>query len=205
MLKIVSSSFALITFSLFVFTGCSNHDEFLKTSPNELSIADDCRNSNKNFEMDCYDLISYKNSYAQLRLAFNAQLRGNFEEAIKRLNTAKQKGNFYANAPLAEIHKSGYGVPINDKIAKSLLEETKKIDPMAAYKLYFYYMEDNDIEDAFELLNYAASSNLKAAQLELSNFYKKGEYIERDSDKADYWNEQYQDKTNSFTNKIYGK
>ena len=64
---------------------------------------------------------------------------------------------------------------------------------------------ENEIEDAFELLTYAASNNLKAAQLELSNFYKKGEYIERDSDKADYWNEQYQDKTNSFTNKIYGK
>ena len=204
MLKIVSSSFALITFSLFVFTGCSNHDEFLKTSPNELSIADDCRNSNKNFEMDCYDLISYKNSYAQLRLAFNAQLRGNFEEAIKRLNTAKQKGNFYANAPLAEIHKSGYGVPINDKIAKSLLEETKEVDPIAAYRLYFYYLDKNKIEDAFELLNYAATNDVKAAQQELSKLYKNGEYVERDTDKSDYWNELYQDKTNSFSNKIYG-
>jgi hypothetical protein len=36
--------------------------------------------------MDCYDLISYKNSFAQLRLGLNAQLRGNFEEAIQRLN-----------------------------------------------------------------------------------------------------------------------
>lgn len=205
MIKIISSSIALLTLSLFGLNGCSNHDEFLKTSPNELSIADDCRNSNKNFEMDCYDLISYKNSYAQLRLAFNAQLKGNFEEAIRRLNIAKQRGNFYANAPLAEIYKSGYGVPINDKMARKLLEETKEIDPMAAYKLYFYYMDDNEIEDAFELLNFAASRDLKAAQLELSNFYKSGEYIERDSDKADYWAEQYQDKATSFTNKIYGK
>jgi TPR repeat protein len=36
---------------------------------------------------------------------------------------------------------------------------------------------------------------LKAAQLELSKIYKNGEIIERNRDKADYWNEQYQDKS----------
>ena len=204
MLKIVSSSFALITFSLFVFTGCSNHDEFLKTSQNELSIADDCRNPNKNFEMDCYDLISYKNSFAQLRLALNAQLRGNFEEAIQRLNISKQKGNFYANAPLADIYKNGFGVAINDEMAIKLLEETKEIDPVASYKLYYYYLDKNKIEDALELLNFAAKNDVKAAQLELSKLYLNGEYIQRNTDESSYWEEQYQDKTNSFTNKIYG-
>jgi uncharacterized protein len=202
--KIISSSFALVTLCLFVFNGCSNNSEFMKTSSNELSIADDCRNTNKHFEMDCYDLISYKNSFAQLRLGLNAQLRGNFEEAIERLNISKQKGNFYANAALSDIYKNGFGVPINDDLAIKLLEETKEIDPIAAYKLYFYYIDKNKIEDAFELLNFAASNDVKAAQQEFSRVYRSGEYIERDTDKSDYWNEQYQDKTNSFTNKIYG-
>lgn len=204
MLKIISSSFALITLCLFALNGCSKHDEFLKTSQNELSIADDCRNPNKNFEMDCYDLISYKNSFAQLRLALNAQLRGNFEEAIQRLNISKQKGNFYANAPLADIYKSGFGVAINDEMAIKLLEETKDVDPIAAYKLYFYYLDKNKAEDAFKLLNFAAQNDVKSAQLELSRLYLNGEYIERNTDESTYWEEKYQDKTNSFTNKIYG-
>ncbi len=204
MIKKISSSFALITLCLFALNGCSKHDEFLKVSQNELSIADDCRNPNKNFEMDCYDLISYKNSFAQLRLALNAQLRGNFEEAIQRLNISKQKGNFYANAPLADIYKNGFGVAINDEMAIKLLEETKEIDPVASYKLYYYYLDKNKIEDALELLNFAAKNDVKAAQLELSKLYLNGEYIQRNTDESSYWEEQYQDKTNSFTNKIYG-
>lgn len=204
MIKKISSSFALITLCLFALNGCSQHDEFLKVSQNELSIADDCRNPNKNFEMDCYDLISYKNSFAQLRLALNAQLRGNFEEAIQRLNISKQKGNFYANAPLADIYKNGFGVAINDEMAIKLLEETKEIDPVASYKLYYYYLDKNKIEDALELLNFAAKNDVKAAQLELSKLYLNGEYIQRNTDESSYWEEQYQDKTNSFTNKIYG-
>lgn len=202
--KIISSSFALITLSIFALNGCSSDSEFMKTSSNELSIADDCRNSNKHFEMDCYDLISYKNSFAQLRLGLNAQLRGSFEEALQRLNISKQKGNFYANAALSDIYKNGFGVPINNELAIKLLEETKEIDPIASYKLYFYYIDKNKIEEAFELLNFAAVNDVKAAQQELSKLYRSGEYIERDTDKSDYWNEQYQDKTNSFSNKIYG-
>ena len=108
MLKTISSSFALTTLCLLALTSCSSNNEFLKASSNELQIADDCRNTNKHLEMDCYDLISYKNSFAQLRLGLNAQLRGDFEEAIQRLNISKQKGNFYANAALADIYKNGF-------------------------------------------------------------------------------------------------
>ncbi len=204
MLKTISSSFALTTLCLLALIGCSNHNEFLKASSNELAIADDCRNTNKHLEMDCYDLISYKNSFAQLRLALNAQLKGNFEEAIQRLNVSKQKGNFYANAPLSDIYRNGFGVTVNHDLAIKLLEDTKEIDPIASYKLYFYYLDKNKIEDAFELLNYAATNDVKAAQLELSKLYLNGEFIERDTDKSSYWAEQYQDKTESFTNKIYG-
>lgn len=204
MIKTISSSFALLTISILLLNGCSKNDDFLEISQNELTIADECRNNNKNFEMDCYDLISYKNSYAQLRLGLNAQLRGNFEEAIKRLNIAKQKGNFYANAPLSDIYKGAFGVEKNDKLATKLLEEVKESDPIAAYKLSLYYLDKGETDDAIELLNFAARNNVKAAQYELSKLYKNGEFIQRDSDMADSWMEEYKENSTSFTNKIYG-
>ncbi len=204
MLKIISSSFALITISMYTLTGCSSNSDFLKTSSNELSIADECRNSNKNFEMDCYDLISYKNSFALLRLALNDRQRGNVLEAIRKLNLAKQKGNFYANAPLAEIYKSGYGVAKNDDMAIDLLEDVEDLDPIAAYKLYFYYMDKTKTKAAIELLTFAAKNNVKPAQKEMSDLYLNGEYVQRDIELANRWIEEYNENPISFTNKIYG-
>ena len=205
MLKIISSSFALITLSLFVFTGCSNHDEFLKTSPNELSIADDCRNSNKNFEMDCYDLISYKNSFAQLRLGLNAQLSGNYNEALQRYLYAKEKGNFYVNSLLAELYNNGFGVEKNEETVIKLLEEVKDVDPIAAYKLSYNYLAKQDYKKAVKLLTYAAENNVKPAQSELSKIYSNSEIIDTDLEKSMYWNDLYQDKSDSFMKRIYGK
>ena len=62
MFKLVTSSFTAITLSIFLLSGCADHSEALKVLPNELAIADQCKNTNKKYEMDCYDLISYKNS-----------------------------------------------------------------------------------------------------------------------------------------------
>ena len=206
MRKLISSSFALITLSLLAFNGCSNNnDEFLKISQNELSIADNCLNPNKSFEMDCYDLISYKNSFAQLRLGLYAQLNGNFDEAIKRLNTAKQKGNFYANAPLSDIYKNGLGVQKDEKLAKKLLLETKDIDPIAAYKLSFYYLDTGEVDDAIELLQKAAKNNVKLALLKLSDLYKNAEYVKRDMEMSKAWQEEYDEMQTDFSTKIYGK
>ena len=202
--KIISSSFALVTLCLFAVNGCSNKSEFTKSSANELSIADECRNSNKNFEMDCYDLISYKNSFALLRLALNDRQKGNVLEAIKKLNLAKQKGNFYANAPLAEIYKSGYGVQKNDNMAIDLLEDVEDVDPIAAYKLYFYYMDKTKTKAAIELLTFAAKNNVKPAQKEMSDLYLNGEYVQRDLELANRWLEEYNENPISFINKIYG-
>ena len=204
MLKIISSSFALITLSMYTLTGCSSNNDFLKTSSNELSIADECRNSNKNFEMDCYVLISYKNSFALLRLALNDRQKGNVLEAIKKLNLAKQKGNFYANAPLAEIYKSGYGVQKNDNMAIDLLEDVEDVDPIAAYKLYFYYMDKTKTKAAIELLTFAAKNNVKPAQKEMSDLYLNGEYVQRDLELANRWLEEYNENPISYINKIYG-
>lgn len=204
MSKTIFSSLAILTISMYLFTGCSNKSDFVKTSQNELSIADECRNKNKSFEMDCYDLISYKNSFALLRLALNDRQKGNVTEAIKKLELAKQKGNFYVNAPLAEIYKSGYGVQKDDDKSIDLLEDVEDVDPIAAYKLYFYYIDKNKFKAAVKLLTYAATNNVKPAQKELADLYLNGEFIDRDEAKADYWLEQYRDGTPSFTNKIYG-
>jgi uncharacterized protein len=144
MFKFVSSSFSAITLAIFLLNGCTNNTEAIKVLPNELSIADDCRNQNKKFEMDCYDLISYKNSFAQLRLGLNAQLRGEYEEAFQRYMIVKQKGNFYVNSLLAELYNNGLGVPKSEETVIKLLKEVKDLDPIAAYKLAFHYLAIND-------------------------------------------------------------
>lgn len=204
MFKLVTSSFTAITLSIFLLSACSSHSEAIKILPNELSIADDCKNTNKKFEMDCYDLISYKNSFAQLRLGLNAQLTGNYEEAFQRYLIAKQKGNFYVNSLLAELYNNGLGVERNQETVIKLLEEVKDVDPIAAYKLAFDYLSKGNNKEAIRLLTYAAQNNVKAAQYELSRLYSNPDITETNLEKSIYWNDLYQDKSGDFLNKIYG-
>jgi tetratricopeptide (TPR) repeat protein len=204
MLRFVTSSFTAITLSIFLLSACSDYSEAVKVLPNELSIADDCKNTNKKFEMDCYDLISYKNSFAQLRLGLNAQLTGNYEEAFQRYLVAKQKGNFYVNSLLAELYNNGLGVEKNQETVIKLLEEVKDVDPIAAYKLSFHYLSKENYKEAIKLLTYAAQNNVKAAQFELSRLYSNPDITETNLEKSIYWNDLYQDKSGDFLNKIYG-
>ena len=204
MFRLVTSSFTAMTLSIFLLSGCSDHSEAIKVLPNELSIADDCKNTNKKFEMDCYDLISYKNSFAQLRLGLNAQHRENYEEAFQRYIVAKQKGNFYVNSLLAELYNNGLGVERNEETVVNLLEEVKDVDPIAAYKLAFHYLAKENNKEAIKLLTYAAQNNVKAAQYELSRLYSNPAITETDLEKSVYWNELYEDQSGDFINKIYG-
>lgn len=204
MFKLVTSSFTAITFSIFLLTACSNHSEAIKFLPNELSIADDCKNTNKKFEMDCYDLISYKNSFAQLRLGLKAQKNGNYEEAFQRYLLAKGKGNFYVNSLLAELYNNGLGVERSQETVIKLLEEVKDVDPIAAYKLAFHYLSKGNNKEAIKLLTYAAQNNVKVAQYELSRLYSNPDITETNLEKSIYWNDLYQDKSGDFLNKIYG-
>ena len=80
MKKSFTSLLATTVLTTAIFTGCTNHKEALKVLPSELAIADDCINTNKSFERDCYDLIAYKNSFAQIRLGIQAQKKGNYNE-----------------------------------------------------------------------------------------------------------------------------
>ena len=189
---------------LFLLNGCSNHNEAMKVLPNELSIADDCRNPNKQFEMDCYDLISYKNSFAQLRLGLYAQYKGNFQEALQRFTIAKNKGNFYANALIANLYDNGFGVAKDEDKKLDLLEDVKSVDPIAAYKLSYYYLSNEKVKDALKLLTFAAENGVKDAQNQLSLIYGNGQYIDPDLDKSSFWRMEYEEGTDNFINKIYG-
>lgn len=204
MFKSIALPFTKLSIITVLLTGCTNYENSMKVLPSELSIADQCRNINKQFEMDCYDLISYKNTFAQLRLGLNAQYRGNFDEAMTRYKIAKDAGNFYADALIADMYYHGFGVEKNDDEVTSYLKNTKNVDPISAYKLFYYYIAKEDVKEALKLLTFAAENNVKNAQLELSIVYANGEYTPADLEKSTYWKLQSEDLSNSFTNKIYG-
>lgn len=204
MFKSITLPFTKLSLIAILFTGCTNYESAMRALPNELAIADQCLNINKQFEMDCYDLISYKNSFAQLRLGLNAQFRGNFEEAMTRYKIAKDAGNFYADALIADMYYHGFGVEKDDDEVVSYLKNTKNVDPISAYKLFYYYIGKEDSKEAIRLLTYAAENNVKNAQIELSIVYANGEYIPTDLEKSTYWKLQSEDLSTSFTKKIYG-
>ena len=58
---------------------------------------------------------------------------------------------------------------------------------------------------AIKLFTYAAQNNVKEAQYELSRLYSNPEIIDTDLEKSIYWNDLYQDKSDSFIKRIYGK
>ena len=52
MFKLARSSFITMTLSLFLLSACADHSEAMKVLPNELAIADSCKNPNKKLEME---------------------------------------------------------------------------------------------------------------------------------------------------------
>ena len=200
-----SVKFLIITsITSLLLVGCSKHKAALKTMPNEIAQANECKSTNKEFEADCYDLISYKNSIAMLRSGVNAYTKGNYQEAFQKYSIAQQKGNFYANSLLADLYNKGNGVNKNQKKALELLEDVSSADGIAAYKLSFYYLNKKDYEEALELLEFAANNNVKKAQYELSKIYRDGIITKDNPEKAKLWYERFEDKSNSLIRKIYG-
>lgn len=204
MKKSLTSLLTTTVLATTIFTGCTNHKEALKVLPSELAIADDCRNQNKSFEHDCYDLIAYKNSFAQIRLGIIAQTKGNHTEAFQRYTLAQKKGNFYANALLADLYNKGEGVQKDKDKVIDLLKDVDEVDPIAAYKLAYYYMDKKDYTQAIELLEFAALNNVKKAQYKLYKIYSEGTITKINLDKSKEWFIKYEDKSNSFISKIYG-
>ena len=103
------------------------------------------------------------------------------------------------------MYYGGFGVEKDDDEVIDYLENTKNVDPISAYKLFYYYISKEDYKEALELLTFAAENNVKNAQLELSIVYANGEYAPADLEKSTYWKLQSEDLSNSFTNKIYGR
>lgn len=196
----------LITVALasIVLTGCNKYEQSLKILPNEIAQANECISTNKEYEKDCYDLISYKNSTALLRLGIKEYAEGNHTNAYKLYTLAKQKGNFYANALLSELYFKGKGVKQNQEMGLNLLKDVDNVDPIAAYKLSFYYLTKKEFSDAVELLEFAALNNVKDAQLKLSKIYAEGKITKQNKEKSEALQKAYEDKSNSFISKIYG-
>ena len=207
MIKIITffTKLSLPLLSLYVFSGCSNYGKNADVLSSELAIAEQCRNMNITFEKDCYDLISYKNSFAQLRLGLDAQYRGLFDESLKRYTTAKEQGNFYAISLIADLYSNGLGVDMDDKKAVNLLKSTKDIDPIAAYKISYFYFSQGNYVDGVKYLTLAGENGVKTAQNELSILYSNGQYIEPDLEKSEFWTLQYQENNDDFMKRIYGR
>lgn len=194
----------IATISSLLLTGCGKNEAALKILPNEIAQANECINSNKEFESDCYELISYKNSIAMLRSGVIAYSKSNYKEAFQKYSIAQKKGNFYANSLLADLYNKGNGVDKNQKKALELLKDVSDVDGIAAYKLSFYYIIKKDYEEALELLTFAGNNNVKKAQYQLSKIYREGSITKEDHDKSKFWYEKYEDKSNSLIRKIYG-
>jgi len=188
------------------FLACSGYQQAMKVLPSELTQLNvECKRDNINFEMDCYDLLSSKNSFAQLRLGIHAQSLGKVEEAFERYTKAQKAGNFYANALLSDLYANGIGVEFNEKKAISLLQDAEEVDPIAAYKLSFYYLSHNNSQKAIELLIFAATNGLKDAQKELVLIYSNNQYIDENKEQAMYWDSAYQNGEQDFARRIYGR
>jgi len=204
MIKTAANFFIISCLLPLLFIGCANYEEALKIIPNEITQADECKTSNKEFEVDCYDLLSYKNSIALLRSGIQAYIIGNHQEAFAKYSLAKERGNFYANALLADMYNQGIFVKKNQKLALELLEDVENVDPIAAYKLSFQYKNKKEFKKALKLLDFAAKNNVKKAQLELSDIYKLDKFIPADEKLSNFWKEEFNKENNSFINKIYG-
>lgn len=203
MKRFINSILFTTTIAFFI-VGCTSQKDFIKNTPNELAIANECKNDKQDFELDCYDLISYKNSFAQLRLGVYAQSVGNYKEAFQRYAVAKEKGNFYVNALLADMYNKGQGVKQDKEKVISLLKEVSDVDPMAAYKLAFYYLDKKDYDETIELLEFAGKNGIKPAQKQLYSIFLEGDLTKVDVEKSDFWLNEYRNNKNDFVSEIYG-
>ena len=178
----------------------------MEVLPNELEqLNQDCKRDSLAFELDCYDFIATKNSFAMLRLGIDAQDKGRPAEAFERYTKAQKAGNFYANALLSTLYGNGLGVEFDEKKSINLLKDVEDVDPIAAYRLSYYYFSNGNPQKAIELLEYAATNEVKDAQKDLVLVYTNGQYIEPNDEKALFYDNLYQDGKEDFTKKIYGR
>lgn len=204
MYKTTSKLLLTSAIATLLFTGCTKYEQSLKVLPNEIQQANQCIDTDKEFEANCYDLIAHKNSVALLRLGILENAKSNYKDAFDLYTLAQQRGNFYANALLADLYFNGRGIKQDQEMGLKLLKDVDNVDPLAAYKLSFYYISKKDYSEAIKLLTFAANNNVKKAQLELSKAYANGTIVKMNSEKSIFWMQKHEEMNEDFMNKIYG-
>ena len=193
----------LPSLSIFLFTACSlKMPEF--SMPSFLSFSDDkdavalekaniCQKiediDNKLF---CYKKILNENSYAQLRMGTYSVEKKDYKKAVEYFNQSIDNKNAYANLALAFLYYKGDGVEKNLDKSFKLLQDSSNVDPNAAYQLSRFYLQGIntpvDNKKGIELIEFAASKNLLAAQKMLIKIYTEGLFAqEKDMKKVKQW------------------
>ncbi|QKF78836.1 tetratricopeptide repeat protein [Arcobacter defluvii] len=203
--------------AVFLFTACSfkipSFDWFSFSDSDKyadiLQEADNCQKvENEDSKLSCYRNIENTNSFAQIRLGTYYANKKDYKSALKYLNQAKQNDNIYANLPLAFLYYKGEGVQKDLNKSFELLKESSDIDPTAAYQLSRFYLQGIntkiDNEKGIELLNFAASKGVSAAQEILVNTYKNGLFEQpRDQKKVEFWQNKLKEEVEDVNHKIY--
>ncbi len=195
-------SFKMPSFDLFSFSDSDDYAELLKE-------ANSCQEiENEETKLSCYKKIENKNSFAQIRLGTYYANKKEYKDALKYLNQAKENENVYANLPIAFLYYKGDGVTKNLDKSFELLKESSDIDPIAAYQLSRFYLQGIntkvDNEKGIELLNFAASKNVRPAQEILINAYKTGLFSQpKDQVKVEFWQKKIKENVEDTNYKIY--
>lgn len=198
-----------------IFTACSvkmpemlsfgsslNYEEIL----NEANL---CKIKEKDSEkLSCYKKIEHTNSFAQIRLGTYYADKKDYTNAIKYLNLAKKSGNLYANLPISFLYYKGDGVAKDINRSFELLNESREVDPVAAYQLSRFYLQGIntkvDTEKGIKLLEFAGEKGLRQAQEMLANIYKTGLFDEpKDGVKYNFWQKKYKSNIEDNNHKIY--
>lgn len=196
----------LPSLSIFLFTACSlkmpdfSMPSFLSFSDDKDAVALEKANVCQKIEdMDnklfCYKKIVNENSYAQLRMGTYSVEKKDYKKAVEYFNQSINNKNPYANLALAFLYYKGDGVEKDLNKSFKLLQDSSNIDPNAAYQLSRFYLQGIntpvDNKKGVELIEFAASKNLLAAQKMLIKIYTEGLFgQEKDMKKVKQWQDE---------------
>ena len=181
----------LPSLSIFLFTACSlkmpefsmpSMPSFLSFSNNKDAIALEKANVCQKIEdidnkLFCYRKIVNENSYAQLRMGTYSVEKKDYKKAIDYLNQSINNKNAYANLALAFLYYKGEGVEKDIDKAFQLLKDSSDVDPNSV-----------NVDKGIDLLEFAASKNMLAAQKMLVNIYKDGLFSQdKNAKKVKQW------------------
>ncbi|MDD2894934.1 MAG: tetratricopeptide repeat protein [Aliarcobacter sp.] len=193
----------LPSLSIFLFTACSlkmpefSMPSFLSFSDDKDAIALEKANVCQKIEdidnkLFCYKKILNENSYAQLRMGTYSVEKKDYKKAVEYFNQSIDNKNAYANLALAFLYYKGDGVEKDLDKSFKLLQDSSNVDPIAAYQLSRFYLQGIntpvDNKKGVELIEFAASKNLIAAQKMLIKIYTEGLFSqEKDMKKVKQW------------------